>query len=198
MEHNHSSSNPPLRKEPSDISNFSAGSTPTLIPSPQSPYHNRAAYQPITPLPEEEDISYKGAGTFAQRSQAFGLGINVDTNRRTPLARVPVGSKASPGIPLAYDPLLSPPTDVGGMGYYDDDEHVLRGNHSFTPNSEHEALRKKSLSSIVKRMDPPGVSHFLGGFSVFDYQKQSLPFVPSYVLGGLKSAFHIALHRDCL
>lgn len=180
MEHRRSSSNPAFRKEPSDISNFSASSTPTLIPSPQSPLHNRAAYQPIAPLPEEEDISYKGVEhsqhnenvgrPSAQRSQSFGLGINVDTNRRTSVAKVPVGSKASPGIPLPYDPLLSPPTDIGdqqhlgGMGYSYDDERLLRGNNqsnpsmyqSFTPNSEHEVLHKKSLSSTFKRTDPSG------------------------------------------
>ena len=189
MEHTPSSTNPTLRKEPSDISNFSADSTPTLIPSPQSPFYNRAAYQPIAPLPEEEDISYKGAEqlrqdentgmTFAERSQTFGLGIDLDTNRRTSVPRVPVGSKASPGTPLAYDPLLSPPTVVGdehhpgGMGFSYDDEHVLRGINksnpsmyqSFTPNSEHEALHKKSLSSTIKRIDPSGWSHFHGRFS---------------------------------
>ena len=180
MEHGHSSSHPALRKEPSDISNVSAGSTPTLISSPQSPLYNRAAYQPIAPLPEEEDISYKGAeqwrpdettaGTFAERSQTFGLGIDVDTSRKTSVPRVTVRSMASPGTPLAYDPLLSPPTDVGdrqhleGMGFPDDAEHVLRGSNpsnpsmyqSFVPNSEHEVLHKKSLSSTIKRMDPSG------------------------------------------
>lgn len=180
MDYTPSSANPALRKEPSDIFNFSADSTPTLIPSPQSPFYNRAAYQPIAPLPEEEDISYKGAEqlrqdenagrTFAERSQTFGLGIDVDTNRRTSVPRVPVGSKASPGTPLPYDPLLSPPTVVGdephsgGMGFAYDEEHVLRGNNqsnlsmyqSFMPNSEHEALHKKSLSSTIKRIDPSG------------------------------------------
>lgn len=184
MDLTHPSSKPTLRKEPSDISNFSVDSTPTLISSPQSPFYNRAAYQPIAPLPEEEDISYKGTEhlrqdgdtgrTFAERSQTFGLGIDLDAKRRTSVPRVPVGSKASPGTPPAIDPLLSPPIDVGderhlgGMGYSYDDEHVLRGTNpsnpsmyqAFVPNSEHEALHKKSLSSTVKRADRSGWSHF--------------------------------------
>lgn len=188
---------PNLRKEPSNISDYSAASTSTLVPSPQSPFPHRSAYQPIAPLPEEEDISYKGAepspyngntgGTFAERSQAFGLGINVDSNRRASSARVPVGSKASPGTPGGYDPLSSVPTDVGeqqhmeGMGFPFDDDHVIRGNNpsnpsmyqSFTPNSEHEGLHKKSLSPTIRRIDPSGRSHLDGVLFRHSYHQKS-------------------------
>lgn len=185
MDHGGPATHPNLRKEPSDISNFSAESTPTLISSPQSPVYSRPTYRPIAPLPEEEDISYKGAyqspqnedigEALAEKSQAFGLGISVDKSRRTSVTRVAVGSKASPGPPRAYDPLSSPPIDGGyqpdggGMGYsYHDEQHLLRGNNAcspathqnFTPSSEHEQLHRKPLSSTGKQTDPSGWSHF--------------------------------------
>lgn len=183
MDHRRSNSNPKF-EAPSNISNVSVDSISTLVSSPPSPLHYRANYQPIASLPEEEDISYRGAEqlpqnenagqTFAQRSQAFGLGlgINVNPNRKSSLARVPVGSKGSPATPGAYDPLSSPPTDreeqqhIGGMGFPDDDD-LPSGHHqpipsvyqSFTPSSEHEALHKNSMSATIQQMDSPGSSH---------------------------------------
>lgn len=182
MAHRRSNSNP-NHEAPSNISNLSVDSVSTLVSSPPSPYHYRANYQPIASLPEEEDISYRGAEqlpqnenasrTFTQGSQAFGLGINVDPNRKSSSARVPVGSKGSPATPGSYDPLLSPPTDrgekhhPGAMGFPDDDDLATSGHHqpnpsvyqSFTPNSEHEPLHNKTISTTIQQMDSPGSSH---------------------------------------
>jgi len=109
-----------LRKEPSTLSDYSIGSSPTIIGSPSPNAHHRPGYRRATSSASGEvqyhaTPSYDGAalGDMIEEGLASqGLGIATSSGRhgRNSIARVPVGSKQTYVTSNPNHKMVSPAT----------------------------------------------------------------------------------------
>lgn len=98
-----------LRQQSSTLSDDSFASNSTLLASPTTTSIRRPGYNRVPSVVEEDPVPSVDEVLQPSSDHNRGLGIaNIDTQKRSTISRVPVGSKASPGTPGSTDPLLSP------------------------------------------------------------------------------------------
>ena len=112
MDREHEQKETLLRASDSAPSTNSIGSGSTVVASPSSPVHHRPGYHRSSSLAGQltsfhETPSHQDHINTAD--EGHGLGISVeDGQKRTPIPRVPVGSKITPTSPRSPNPLPSP------------------------------------------------------------------------------------------
>lgn len=150
-----------LRQKSSTLSDDSIGSNFTLVASPTSTSFRRPGYQRVPSVVEEGAEPSVDGVIHSSSDHSHGLGIsNIDTQKRSTIPRVPVGSKASPSTPSSADPLLTP--DSAKLTYkarhnedFSYERNVQEASYHppgptpyqpFTLDSDREQLHKKTPS----------------------------------------------------
>ena len=164
----------PLRPQSSTLSRLSIGSNSTFVASPVSPSTRRPGYHRVPSVVEEGAVPSMDSVLHKPIDDGNGLGIsNLDSQKRSSVPRVPVGSKALPSIdsPASTDPLVSPISAKSPKVPYkihedrespsERDEHGIVYDFApnpyqpFTVDSEREQLHTRNLSGSTIDRDLP-------------------------------------------
>lgn len=141
-----------LRQQSSILSDYSIGSTSTVVASPTSPSFRRPGYHRVPTTVEEGVVPSVDRVLHTSSDNGRGLGIvNLESPKHSSVSRVPVGSKSSPGTPGSVDPLISPvsaksayPEDDTPRDDQADDAAPSNPYQPFSVDSERERLNGKS------------------------------------------------------
>lgn len=137
----------PLRQQNSILSDYSIGSTATVVASPSSPSFRRPGYHRVPSTVEEGVVPSVGV-LHPTNDNTHGLGIvNLESPKRSSVSRVPVGSKSSPGTPGSVDPLLSPVSAKSAYRHQLDDN--AQGNDPENPDDPDDAAPSNPYQSFT-------------------------------------------------
>ena len=169
MDHNQADEHTSLRPDDSIPSDFSPDSSSTFVQSPRQPISiiNRPRYSLVSPMQEEQDLSYHRAV-----DESDGLGIhNVKDVNQGPSIEVSFSGDSTPAVPNSSEFMLSPTfsrsstkkyTPLGDMP--EDEGDFQPGGRSRSPslyqgfntNPDSERLRRTSRTSTLSPYGPTG------------------------------------------
>ena len=153
-----------LRQPSSTLSEDSFESNSTLIASPISTSFRRPGYARVPSVVEEGPVPSVDEVLQPSSDHSRGLGIaNIDTQKRSRISRVPVGTKASPGTPSSADRLLSPASSKSVHKAYHDEGSPYERNApeaTYTPEPNlYQPFAADSDRERLHQKTPPALSN---------------------------------------
>ena len=168
-------SNPPLRQETSNLSDYTVDSTSTVVNTPSSvhtpgsPIHHRTSYRRLASS-NDHDTAYHGLDNPPKPSeslQEYGLGIKKLKALSMPSHTALSSPSTPPSVhPLSYPPLIQSRRDYQLLsdpnkednGEWVDYPSEADSRQPFVADSENEGLRNQTTAPAVQDFELTGMS----------------------------------------